>query len=278
MKIGRVLQYAVIYFFLILVVFVVLYPVAFTFSGAFSKTNSLTSLSLVPIPSDPSLVQFERLFSKTRYVMWYRNTLIVAVMNTVLSLVVTVTAAYILSRFRFKGKKILMSSFLVFQILPSFVSLVAIYVILWRLGSLNSLWGLVLVYAAGSIPYNTWLIKGYFDTIPKSIDEAARVDGASHMMTYTRIILPNAAPMVSFLAITSFTGPWMDFIFPRLVLRSDENKTLAVGLFELINGRSNDNYTMFAAGALLVAVPFIILFVLGQRYMISTLAAGAVKG
>lgn len=278
MRIGRAFQYAVVYFFLILVVLIVLYPVAFTINGAFSATNSLASLSLVPIPTRPSLAQFQRLFTKYQYWRWYLNTLQVAVMNTALSVSVTVTAAYVFSRFRFKGKKLMMSSFLVFQILPSFVSMVAIYVILWRLGGLNQLWGLVLVYSAGSIPYNTWLIKGYFDTIPRSIDEAARVDGAGHFAVYWRITLPNAMPMVSFLAITSFTGPWMDFIFPRLVLRSDNVKTLAVGLFDLINGRSNDNYTMFAAGALLVAIPFIVLFMLGQKFMIRTLAAGAVKG
>ena len=120
-------------------------------------------------------------------------------------------------------------------------------------------------------------IKEMLPQEAKSVEEAAHVDGAGSFTTYVLIVLPMVKPMIMFLALTSFTAPWMDFIFPRLILRSDDKKTLALGLFELINGRANDNFTMFAAGALLVAVPFTLLFMAGQKFLLKSLAAGAVK-
>jgi len=170
-----------------------------------------------------------------------------------------------------------MMSLLILQMFPSFAGMIALYILVWRMGLLDNHLGLILIYAAGNIPYNTWLIKGYLDTIPRSLDEAARVDGAGYFTSFWRIILPIARPMVTFLAVTSFTGPWMDFILPRLLIKSDPKKTLAVGLFELINGRENNNFTMFAAGAVLVAVPFVIIFAINQKYLTQVLASGAVK-
>ncbi len=213
----------------------------------------------------------------TSYVRWYANTLKIAIMNTLATLAVCVTSGYIFSRFRFKARKPLMASMIVLQMFPSFIGMVATYVILMRINGLNTHWGLILVYVSGSIPYNTWIMKGYFDTVSKNVEEAARVDGANQLTTYLWIIVPIVKPMIMFLALTSFTGPWMDFIFPRLVLRSDDKKTLAVGLWELINGRAADNYTMFAAGALLIAVPFTILFMAGQKFLLHSLAGDGVK-
>lgn len=161
---------------------------------------------------------------------------------------------------------------IILQMFPSFIGMIATYVILWKINGLNTLWGLVLVYAAGSLPFNSWLMKGYFDTVPKELAEAAYIDGASPFTAFARVVLPAAKPQLVFLTLTSFTGPWMDFIFPRLVLRSDDKKTLAVGLYEMISGRAADNFTMFAAGALLVAVPFTVLFMLGQKALIQSLA------
>ncbi|MDD2647501.1 MAG: sugar ABC transporter permease [Eubacteriales bacterium] len=224
-----------------------------------------------------SLIQFKKLFEDTNYKYWFFNTFKIACANTVISVLCTTVAAYIFSRFRFRGKKPMLMSMLILQMFPSFAGMIATYVLIWRLGLLDNLFGLILVYSAGSIPYNTWLIKGYLDTIPRSLDEAARVDGAGYFRTFRTIILPIARPMVTFLAVTSFTGPWMDFILPRLLLKSDVNKTLAIGLFEMINGRENNYFTQFAAGAVLVAIPFIIIFAINQQYMTQVLSSGAVK-
>ncbi len=276
-RLMQALRYIVLYFFLVLVVVLVIYPLLFTVSSAFSKGDALAGLGAYPFPQQFSLRQFDRLFHDTKYVNWYLNTLKIAAVNSVLSVCITTVSAYIFSRFRFKAKKPMLMGMLILQMFPSFAGMIALYVLVWRLGLLDSHLGLILVYAAGQIPYNTWLIKGYLDTVPRSLDEAARVDGAGYFRTFLKIILPIARPMVTFLAVTSFTGPWMDFILPRLLIKSDTQKTLAIGLFDMINGKERTNFTMFAAGAVLVAVPFMILFAINQQYMTQVLASGAVK-
>lgn len=238
----------------------------------------------------PSIYQYRRLLTGsqkivkgetsvhgTNYKSWYLNTLKIACMNTILTVFICTTTGYIFSRFSFTGRKQIMAGMIVLQMFPSFIGMVATYVILWKFNALNTLWGLVLVYAAGSIPFNAQLMKGYFDTMPKDIAEAAYIDGASPLVAYLRVILPAAKPQIVFLTLTSFTGPWMDYIFPRMVLRSDDKKTLAVGLYEMISGRSNDNFTMFAAGAILVAVPFTIFFMAGQKTLLMSLAGTSGK-
>ncbi len=276
-KALTVIRYIFVYTFFILLALIVIYPIAFAIAGAFNQGKSLASMNILPIPNNPTTENFTRLFTKTNYLSWYKNSLIIACINTVLTTVIVLITAYIFSRFRFRFKKMAMVSFLVLQMFPSAVGMIAIYIILNRLGLSDNFMGLILVYTAGNIPYNTWLLKGYFDTIPRSIDEAAKMDGAGNLTTFLRIILPNTLPMVAFLAVTSFTQPWMDFILPRFILRSDKNKTLAVGLYEMINGRSNDNFTQFAAGALLIAIPFVIIFAFNQKYLVRIMSAGAVK-
>lgn len=241
----------------------------------------------------PSLYQFKRLLTSadkyveggisgkkvlgTNYKHWYFNTLKVAVFNTIITVFVCTMAGYIFSRFSFTGRKQIMASMIILQMFPSFIGMVATYVILWKFNALNTLWGLILVYSAGSIPFNSQLMKGYFDTMSKDIAEAAYIDGATPLGAFIRVILPAAKPQLVFLALTSFTGPWMDYIFPRLILRSDDKKTLAVGLYEMISGRANDNFTMFAAGAILVAVPFAIIFMAGQKSLLTSLAGTSGK-
>lgn len=277
MTFTRFITYTLLYGVLIAIVILVLYPLLFTLSSAFSEGDSLAGLNAYPFQDKLSVKQFGRLFSETNFKMWYFNTLKIAAINSVLSVMVTTVSAYIFSRFKFPGKKATLMSLLILQMFPSFAGMIALFVLVWRLGLLDTHLGLILIYAAGNIPYNTWLIKGYLDTIPRSLDEAARVDGAGYFTSFWRIILPIARPMVTFLAITSFTGPWMDFILPRILIKTDSKKTLAVGLFQLISGRENNNFTMFAAGAILVAVPFIIIFAINQQYMTQVLASGAVK-
>lgn len=276
MKKQKSNPFSVAVFFLMLIliiqVLLVLYPLAFTISASFSESNSLAATSIVPFKQKLSLYQYSRLFTQTNYFHWYLNTLIIATANTIITVVVCSLCGYIFSRFMFPFKKPVMASMIILQMFPSFIGMIATYVILWKLNALNTLWGLVLVYSTGSIPFNSWLMKGYFDTVPRDIAEAAYIDGATPFGAFIKVVVPAAKPQIVFLALTSFTGPWMDFIFPRLVLRTDNKKTLAVGLFEMINGRAADHFTMFAAGALLVAIPFTILFVLGQKSLLQSLA------
>lgn len=264
------------YVFLILLSIIVLYPLVFVLSGAFSKGSSIGTLSIIPFAGELTTEHFTFLFEKTEYAKWYMNTLVVSLGVCVCTVFVASIGAYTFSRFRFTLKKSLMLSMLVLQIFPSFIGMVAIYVILLRIGGIDTLWGLVLVYVAGNIPYNTWLVKSYLDTIPRSLDEAARIDGASHFTIFMRVVMPIAKPIVIFLAITTFTSPWMDYIMPKYVLRSPKNKTVALGLYSLINDNRGE-FTKFAAGALLVAIPFVIFFALSQNMMVTSLGGAAVK-
>lgn len=266
----------IILIFFSLVSFAVLYPLVYVVSAAFAPGNSIASLSIVPFGDGFTLKHFVRLFNDTDYGKWFMNTLIIAISTSLATVLIASLSAYVFSRFTFAFKKSFLMSLLVLQIFPSFVGMIAIYVILLRIGGLDTLWGLVLVYVAGNIPYNTWMVKNYMDTISKNLDEAARIDGAGHFRIFATIILPVARPIITFLGLTSFTGPWMDFIFPKMVLRSVEKQTLALGLFSFVTDKKNE-FTTFAAGSLIVAVPFIIFFMLTQKTMITSFGGAAVK-
>lgn len=256
--------------------FVVLYPLVYVVSAAFSPGVGIASVNIIPFGDGFTTEHFVKLFTETSYGKWFRNTLVIALSTSAITVFVASLGAYVFSRFRFAIKKPMLMSYLILQIFPSFVGMVAIYVILLRIRGLDTLWGLVLVYVAGNIPYNTWLVKNYMDTVSKSLDEAARIDGASHFRIYTTIILPVARPIITFLAIVSFTAPWMDYIFPKMVLRSVDKQTLALGLFSFVTDKKNE-FTTFAAGAILVAIPFIIFFIITQRTMITSFGSSAVK-
>lgn len=284
----KLFRKVIVFSLLILIAAIVIYPVLWIVGSSFNKGQSLLSAGISPFPKEPSLLQYQRLFLTTDYGFWFLNTLKIALINMVFSVILTVSTAYALSRFKFRGKKPMVMSLLILQVFPSFLGMVAIYTLLSRItwfsaftgtaSLLDTHFGLLLVYVAGQIPYNSWLVKGYFDTIPMSVDEAARIDGATHLQAFFKVILPLGRPIISFVAITNFMGPWMDFIFPRLILDTPEKKTLAIGLYEMINGQGQNNFTMFAAGAVLVAVPITILFSYFQKFIVTGLASGAVKG
>jgi arabinogalactan oligomer/maltooligosaccharide transport system permease protein len=254
----------------------IIWPILHMLSAAFAPGNSIAGLSIVPFADGFTAGHFVYLLTQTNYPRWFLNTLIIAVCTCAGTVIVASTGAYVFSRFRFQFKRPMLMSMLILEVFPSFVGMIAIYVVLYRFGLLDTLWGLVLVYLAGNLPFTTWLVKSYMDNIPIALDEAARIDGASNLRVFTTIILPVSKPILTFLAVTSFSGPWMDFIFPKMVLRSPENQTLALGLFSFVTDKNND-FTNFAAGSLIVAVPFVIFFLLTQKSLIASLASGAMK-
>ncbi|MNW35766.1 Maltose transport system permease protein MalG [compost metagenome] len=266
----------IIYAILIITAIAVLYPVLWILLGSFNPGNTINATSY--LPETLTIKHYVNLFNTTNFLIWYKNTLFIAVINMILSTLLVISAAYAFSRFRFPGRKQGLMVMLVLQMFPSFMGMIAIYILLLQLNLLDNLWGLILVYAGGSIPFGTWLVKGYFDGLPRSLEEAAKIDGASHTTIFIRIMMPLSVPMLTFIAVNNFIGPWMDFIFARLVILSDRNKTLAIGLFEMITGRTNNEFTTFAAGAVLVAVPITLLFLMLQKYIIEGLKAGANKG
>ncbi len=270
------LTLAVIYLVLIITAIFVLFPVVWIIIGSLNPGDTLYSTTL--LPKDFSFSHYKYLWEKTDYVLWYKNTLKIATANMFISTFLVVTAAYAFSRFRFPGRKQGLMAMLILQMFPGFMGMIAIYILLLQIGLLDNHWGLILVYAGGSIPFGAWLVKGYFDGMPKSLEEAAKIDGASHTTIFFKIMMPLSYPILTFVALTNFIGPWMDFIFARLVLRTNENKTLAIGLFEMVTGLGNTKFTTFASGAVLVALPITLLFLFLQKYLIEGLTAGANKG
>jgi arabinogalactan oligomer/maltooligosaccharide transport system permease protein len=270
------LSNATIYIILTITAIFVLYPVFWIITGSLNPGDSLFSTRL--FPESLSLHHYSHLFMNTDYLIWYKNTFKIAFWNMIISTLLVVSAAYAFSRFRFPGRRQGLMAMLVLQMFPGFMGMIAIYILLLQLGLLDNHWGLILVYAGGSIPFGAWLVKGYFDGIPRSLEEAAKIDGATHVEIFTKIMLPLSKPILIFIAVNNFIGPWMDFIFARLVLRTSEKKTLAVGLFEMVTGRANTEFTTFAAGAVLVAIPITILFFIFQDHLVEGLKSGANKG
>lgn len=262
--------------FFIIVSLTVLYPMVYVVSGSVAPGNSIADMDPKPFARGVTWAHFKYLFNQTQYGLWFLNTLKIAVSTSVITMIITSLSAYIFSRFRFSIKKPMLMSLLILQVFPSFVGMIAIYVIIQRIGGFDTLWGLVLVYIAGNIPYDVWMVKSYIDTIPKSLDEAARIDGASHFRIWATIVMPVAKPIITFLGITTFTGPWMDFIFPKMILRSPEKQTLALGLFSFVTDKKNE-FTTFAAGSIIIAIPFVIFFIFTQKAMMMSMGAGAVK-
>lgn len=264
------------YLGLILITLSVLLPLTWIVLSSMQVGNSLYSSSF--LPNSLTLDHYKTLFTKTDFPIWYMNTLKIATLNMILGVIITTLTAYTFSRYKFRGRKQAMIGMLVLQMFPSFLAMTAIYILITKMGLMDTHAGLLIVYIAGQIPYNSWLVKGYFDGIPKSLDEAARVDGAGHLTIFLKIIMPITKPIVVFVALTNFIGPWFDFIFPKLLLRSADKKTLAVGIFEWISSRANDNFTQFAAASILIAVPIAVLFMYLQKHIVAGLSAGATKG
>ena len=264
-----------VYFELIVVAVIILIPVLWIVGSSFGDSTSLAAAKI--IPDHPTINNYLKLFTDTKFANWYLNTLKIAVLNMLCSTLITTLTAYVFSRFRFKAKRKILMSIMVLQMFPTFMSMTAIYILFQNFGLLNSHYGLLLTYVAGQIPYNVWLMKGYMSGISTSLDEAAMIDGATKLQVFYKIILPLAIPMITFLAVSTFMSPWMDYVLPRLLISSESKKTLAVGIYDLINGDTNNNYTMFAAGSILVAAPIATLYIVLQKYLIYGITAGSTK-
>lgn len=267
--------HSLVYIELVIVALIILIPVVWIIGSSLGRSSSLASAKI--IPDRPTLNNYVRLFKETKFAKWYVNTLQVAIINMIASTLISTLTAYVFSRFRFRGKKGVLMGIMVLQMFPTYMSMTAIFILYQNFGILDNLYALTLTYIAGQIPYNTWLMKGYMSGMSKSLDEAAMLDGATKLQIFTKVILPLSTPMITFVAVSTFMTPWMDYILPRLLLRSESKKTLAVGIYDLINSDTNNNYTMFASGAILVAVPIAILYMALQKYLIYGITAGGTK-
>lgn len=274
----KIFSNIIIYGILIILAVISLFPVYFVVVGSLNPGSSLYASQLLPSLGDLNWNHYKTLFNEYQYATWYGNTMLVATANMLISTVFGVLAGYAFSRYKFKGKKQGLMAIIILQMFPTIMGMIAIYTLLGAFGLLDTHLGYILVISAGSIAFNTWIVKGFFDGIPGSLDEAARIDGASNFKIFIRIMLPLATPIISFIAYNSFIAACMDFIMAEVILRSSENWTLAQGLFTLISGQANNNFTVFAAGAVLISFPLVLLFFIFQRYIVEGMTAGAEKG
>lgn len=232
------------------------------------------------IPKEWGLDNYINLF-KTDFPKWYGNTFITAVITAILQTVVVLCMSYTLSRFRFKGRKLLMRFMLILGMFPGMLTMIILYRVLKDMGMTeeSAVPGLILVYVASS-GMGYYVSKGFFDTIPKSLDEAARIDGATRMQILTKVILPLAKPIVIYTILTAFMAPWGDFVFARYVsMNVSSGMNVAVGLFSWLNkDMIAYKYTMFCAGGVIVALPVALLFLFLQKYYVEGVTGGAVKG
>ncbi|MCD4711871.1 MAG: sugar ABC transporter permease [Clostridiales bacterium] len=229
-----------------------------------------------------SFEHFKYLFSETLYLTWVKNTIFIAASTAILTLTIVSFTGFAYSRYRFKGRKASLMAIMLIQTIPTFAGITAYFTMHSIIGSLAPWFSrqmmLILIYSGGGIAGNTFILKGYIDSISTELDDAARIDGCSSMQVYRLIIMPIAKPMLAIIALWSFIGPFMDYLLPRVLLTNPKSFTLAAGLFTLISDFRTLNQPAFAAGGLLTAVPIVILFIVLQKQLVSGLAQGSVKG
>ena len=270
---------AAAYAVLIIICVIWLLPFVYLIFQAF-RGESRSMVNYV-LPKEWSLENFKILFTRTRFLNWYLNTFIIALFTACIQTVFVLSVSYALSRIRFRGRKLLMNIILILGMFPGFLSMIAVYFILKLIGFTGpgSVPGLILVYA-GSSGMGYYIAKGFFDTIPRSLDEAARIDGASRARVFFKIIAPMSKPIIIYTVLMAFMAPWGDYMFASLIsFGYEEAYNVAVGLFTFLDREHINNYfTVFCAGGLLVAIPITVLFMMLQKYYVEGITGGAVKG
>ena len=268
---------------LFLILFAI-FPVIWVISASINPSNTLASAQL--IPDNFGWDNYRLLFESPQFpfARWIWNSIKISTITTVLSVSITTLAAYAFSRLRFKGRQTMLKGILLIQVFPGLLAMIAIFTLVTEFGTiiprlgLDTHAGLIMVYLGGAMGVNIWLMKGFFDTIPRAIDESAMVDGATHWQIFSQLLLPLMRPILVVIGILSFIGTYGDFILARILLKSTEQYPLMVGLFIFTSGEFSQKWGAFAAGALIGAFPIMIIYLVLQDHIVGGLTQGAVKG
>lgn len=274
---ARIADNIVTYLILIVISLIFLFPCVWLIAASFSKSGDIHSFSGF-FPEEFSVQTFVDLFTDDvnglyTYGRWFLNTLYVATMTCIIGTLLTILTGYVMSRFRFKGRDTIRKTTLLLGMFPGFMGMTAVYIIMGQLNLLNSLESLIFYYSC-TAPLGYLVQKGYFDSIPYTIHEAATIDGANQLQIFTKITLPLSKPMLVYTALTQFAWPWSDCLLPKLLLKEREMWTVAVGLYSM----PDTQFARFAAGSVFIAVPIVILYFCLVKNIVSGLTAGAVKG
>ncbi len=262
--------------FLVLYSIFSIYPALRIISVSLRPTNALLSRSLDLIPAGASVENYVSLFTEERFLLWLWNSLTVTISVAIVGVVVAATSAYAFSRWRFPTRRPLLIFLLMTQMIPAGMMVIPIYVIVAQLGLRDQVLGLMLAYIVTAVPFSVWILKGYYDTIPPDLEEAAMVDGCNRIEAFIRIILPLSTPALSIVFLFNFLSSWSEFIVANAVMAQETSYTWPLGFNSLI-GQFSTDWGKYAAGAALVTIPVLILFMSQARYLISGLTIGSVK-
>ena len=269
------------YLFALVVIFYAIFPLLYALSASLNPRGSLSAATA--LFSEFTLDNYLAL-GETRYWTWMVNSLTISVAVAIGSVLMGAAAAYAFSRFRFTGRRVSLSALLIIQMFPQALAFIAIFLMLLAIGEvvpalgLNTKLGLICVYFGGALGANTFLMYGFFNTVPVSIDESAKIDGATHAQIYWRLIFPLVVPVLAVVAMPSFVATFNEFVIARLVLSSQDEWTLAVGMYGWVSDLLQSNWGLFTAGAIVGAIPIVALVIALQRWIVGGLTSGAVKG
>ena len=264
--------------FFIVLCFVTLIPILYALSVSLSGTNSLLSSDFSFIPKDLTLKNYLAVFTGEDIITWFKNSIFLAGATVALSLLVAIPAAYCFSRRRFPGRRLILRWLVLLNSFPAILSMFAVYRLLRPMGLVNHRLGLMIIYTGTMAVFSLWNMKGYFDTIPVDIEEAAQIDGANAVQVVTKIVLPLARPSIIVTALMVLIYVWNEYIYATTFMTGEQNYTLAAGLYALQATEMSGSWPVFAAASIAVSVPVLIIFFMCQKHMTSGLTAGGVKG
>lgn len=268
----QIIIYAILFVFLVISI----YPVIRVLSISLRPGDRLLSTSLAIIPADASWNSYVELFTRRPFLRWMWNSFIVSVAVTILGVSLASAAGYIISRFQFIGRKSAMLGILTTQMFPATMLLLPMYIVMAYLKLINTYFGLMVMYVSTALPFCIWTMKGYYDTIPRSLEEAAMIDGCNRFTAFYKAVLPLAAPALVITALFSFMSSWSEYLVAAQILQDPRMYTLPLGLKQFQQNMSTE-WGLYAAGALVVAIPIIILFMIANRWLVSGLTLGSVK-
>lgn len=273
----NILKSFLLHMLIIIAVTIAVYPLLRIFSVSIRPGDRIISTDLSLIPDGATLMSYIKLLKETYFIRWIYNSLIITVSTSLIGVILASTAAYAFSRYNFFGKKSGLSILLLTQMIPAGMLILPLYLMIMKLNLINTYLGMIIAYSVSSLPFSIWILKGYYDTIPRSLEEAALVDGANEITAFYKIILPLSTPALSIAFLFNFTMAWNEYLVARVVLYNPEHYTWTLGLFEL-QGQFITQWGMFAAGSILITIPVLLIFLYSSKWLISGLTLGSVKG
>ena len=277
-KVKNLLQLGTLHIFYILLCFLSLVPILYALQLSFSGCAGSLSSGLSILPQDFTLDNYRRIITEKPFLRWFSNSAVLAVLTMVIAIGFAVVAAYAFSRYRFRGRTGILKVLLLLNAFPQILSMFALFRLLKEMHMLDTKLGLVIIYAGSMCIFSIWNMKGYFDTIPTEIEEASKIDGASDFQLLWKIVMPLALPAIIVTAVMVLIFVWNEYLFSTTFLLNENSYTLAGGLYQLQSNDYSRSWSMFAAAAILVSLPVLVIFFCIQKYMVSGLTAGGVKG